>query len=152
MKRFASIICVLTLALWLAACGGEKITLHMQGAVQSNDIRVTPTELVVSGKKLWIKLIVQNATAGTLLIQRDQIVAHLPNGMTLTRAIGSGAWGYVPSHEPYVVPPGAMHPVYFEYDEQGFKWKDIGSVQIDFGGAITNNGQPVVVPPFVISQ
>ncbi len=155
MRKLVSIVCVVTLALTLVACGGGKIVLHMQGPVQSADIHVTPTELIISGKKLWVKLLVQNASSGTLIIQRDQIVAHLPNGQTLTRAIGTGGWGYYgayATHEPYVLPPGAIHPVYVEYEEQGFKWKEMPSAQLDFAGAITRDGQPVVIPPFIVSQ
>ena len=149
------LFCVLILAVALAGCGGGKIILHMQGPVASNDIHVTPTELMVSGKKLWVKLQVQNASGGTLIIQRDAIVAHLPNGQTLTRAMGSGAWGYgygAYAHEPYVLPPGAIHPVYVEFEEQGFKWKEMPSAQLDFAGAITRDGQPVVIPPFIVSH
>ena len=130
--------------------------LHM-APVDSADVHVTPTEIVYSGKKLWIKIMVQNNSKGTLMIQRDQMVAHLPNGQTLSRAVGTGGvgWGYgyaYDTHAPYVLPPGAMHPVNVEFEEQGFKWKEIPSAQIDFGGAITRDGQPVVVPPFVVSR
>ena len=140
----------------VAACGGEKAVLHMQ-PVNTADVHVTPNEIKVSGKKLWVKVMVANASNGTLMIQRDQILAHLPNGQTLTRAIGTGGgygWGYayVDTHAPYVVPPGAMHPVNFEFEEQGFKWSDVPSVQIDFAGAVTRDGQPVAVPAFVVSR
>ncbi len=149
------LFCVAVLAVTLGGCGGGKIILHMQGPVQSADIHVTPTELMISGKKLWVKLQVQNASSGMLMLQRDQIVVHLPNGQTLTRAIGTGGWGYgygYDLHQPYVIPPGAIHPVYVEFEEQGFKWKEIPSAQIDFAGALTRDGQPVAVPPFVVSQ
>jgi hypothetical protein len=151
----------LLLTVTLAACGGGKIVLHMQ-PVATASVNVTPTELVISGKKLWVKIIVQNNTNGTLMLQRDQMVAHLPNGQTVARAMGTygGGWGYGYAyaggyegiHAPYVLPPGAMHPVYVEFEEQGFKWKDIPSATIDFGNGITRDGQPVAVPPFTVSQ
>jgi hypothetical protein len=143
----------IALAFALVACGGSKIILRMQ-PIDTADVNVTPTELMISGKKLWVKLQVQNRSTGTLLIQRDQIVAHLPNGQTLTRAIGSMGWGYgvYDAHVPYVLPPGAIHPIYVEYEEQGFKWKDQPSAQIDFGAAITRDGQPVTVPQFIVSR
>jgi hypothetical protein len=145
------------LALGLVACGGGKIVLRMQPQpLATADVRVTPTELEISGKKLWVKLQVQNLSTGTILIQRDQIIAHLPSGQTLTRAIGTGGWGYgygvYDAHMPYALPPGAIHPVYVEYEEQGFKWKEMPSAQIDFGAAITRDGQPVAVPPFIVSR
>jgi hypothetical protein len=149
----------IALSLALVGCGGGKIVLRMQPQpVDTADVHVTPTELMISGKKLWVKLQVQNLSAGTLLIQRDQIVAHLPNGQTLTRAIGTygGGWGYgygaYEAHMPYALPPGAIHPVYVEYEEQGFKWKEMPSAQIDFGASITRDGQPVAVPPFIVSR
>ncbi len=134
------------LAATVAGCGGGKIILHAQ-PVDSPDIHVTPLDVYVGGKKLWVRLQVTNASQGTLILQRDAMTAHLPNGQTLTRAMGT--YGM---HEPYVLPPGAMHLVYVEFEEQGFKWKDIPSAQVDFAGAITKNGQPVVVPPFLVAR
>ena len=153
------LVYALLLAVTLTACGGGKVVLRMQ-PVQSADIRVTPTDVYLSGKKLWIKILIQNTSSGTLIIQRDQMLAHLPNGQTLTRAMGvyGGGWGYAygggyaGTHEPYVLPPGVMHPVYIEFEEMGFKWKDVPGAQIDFAGAITRDGQPVVVPPFLVSR
>jgi hypothetical protein len=156
MKRFVQ---ASALVVTLSACGGEKAVLHMQ-PVATADVRVTPTELKISGKKLWIKLMVSNSSSGVLMIQRDQIVAHIPGGQTLTRAMGTYGgygWGYgygaeYASHQPYVLPPGAMHPVYVEFEQQGFKWEDIPSAQIDFAGAVTRDGQIVPVPAFVVSR
>jgi hypothetical protein len=158
MNRLLYALILAATLLASAACGGGKVVLRMQ-PVESADIRVTPTDVYLSGKKLWIKILVQNTSSGTLIIQRDQMLAHLPNGQTLTRAMGTyGGWGYgygagyAGIHEPYVLPPGVMHPVYIEFEELGFKWKDIPGAQIDFAGAITRDGQPVVVPPFVVSR
>ena len=134
------------LAAAIAGCGGGKIVLRAQ-AVDSADIRVTPMEVYVGGKKLWVRVTVQNNSRGTLILQRDAMTAHLPNGQTVTRAMGT--YGL---HEPYVLPPGAMHPVYVEFEEQGFKWRDMPSAQIDFNGAITRDGQPVPVPTFLVGR
>ena len=143
MNRF---VYASVLAAALAGCGGGKIVLRAQ-PVDSADVRVTPMEVYVGGKKLWVRVSVQNNSKGTLIVQRDAMTAHLPNGQTLTRAMGSYTL-----HEPYVLPPGAMHPVYVEFEEQGFKWKDMPTAQIDFTGAITRDGQPVPVPAFVVGQ
>lgn len=134
------------LAAALAGCGGGKIPLRAQ-TVDSADVHVTPMEVYIGGKKLWVRITVQNLSKGTLIVQRDAMTAHLPNGQTLTRAMGSYTM-----HEPYVLPPGAMHPVYVEFEEQGFKWKDMPSAQIDFTGAVTRDGQPVAVPPFTVGR
>jgi hypothetical protein len=130
----------------LAGCGGEKIVLHAQ-PLTGPDIGVTPTELRVGGKKLWVKLMVQNNSDGTLILQRDAMTAHLPNGQTLNRAMGS--WG---THEPYVITPHAVHPVFIEFDEQGFKWGDVPSVQLDFSNAVTKDGKPLTIAPFLITR
>jgi hypothetical protein len=130
----------------LAGCGGEKIVMHAQ-PLDSADIRVTPTELRVGGKKLWVKVMVQNTGTGTLILQRDAMTAHLPSGQTVPRAMGG--WGL---HEPYVITPGAVHPVYVEFEEQGFKWSDVPSAQIDFTNAITKDGKPLTVPPFLVTR
>jgi hypothetical protein len=140
------IIYAVIFAVALAACGGGKVVLRAQ-PVDSAEVHVIPLEVYLSGKKLWVRINVQNTSQGTLIIQRDAMLAHLPNGQTLTRAMGS--WGL---HEPYVLPPGAMHPVYVEFEAQGFKWQDMPGAQIDFANGVTLNGQPIVVPPFTVSR
>ncbi len=104
------------LAAALAGCGGEKIVLHAQ-PLDSADIHVQPLDVYVNGKKLWVRVQVTNASKGTLMVQRDAMTAHLPNGQTINRAMGT--YG---THDPYVILPGAMHLVYVEFEEQGFKW------------------------------
>jgi hypothetical protein len=148
------LICCVALAFAVvatAACGGEKVYLRMQN-VDTADVHVVPTEIMISGAKLWVKIMVTNGSQGTLLLQRDQITCHVPNGMTLTRAVGTWGHAYGAGYAPYILPPGAMHPVYIEFEEQGFKWKDMPSAQIDFNTAITKDGQPVAVPPFTVSR
>ncbi len=144
MSRFAfALVAVVTvsLSLSMAACGGGKEYWHAQ-AVTSPDVTVTPTQIWVGGKKLWVRLNVQNGSKGTLIVNRDAIVAHTATGQTVGRA--SGAYT---QHEPYVIMPGSFHPVYVEFEEQGFNWREAGGVQIDLGKAIMKDGQPVVAPP-----
>jgi hypothetical protein len=133
-------------SLALAGCGGEKIVLHTQ-PLDTADIHVTATEARIGGKKLWLKLMIQNNGSGTLIVTRDAMTAHLPNGQTLNRAVGS--WT---SHEPYVITPHGLHPVFVEFEQQGFEWKDVPQAQIDFTNAITKDGQPLSVPPFVVTR
>jgi hypothetical protein len=133
----------LALSLSSVACGGHKEYLHAQ-AVISPDITVTPLQIWIGGKKLWVRVNVQNSSRGTVIVNRDAMTAHLANGQTLSRASGSYT-----QHEPYVIMPGSFHPVYVEFEEQGFKWRDIGGVQIDFTNAVMKDGQPLAVPPLV---
>jgi hypothetical protein len=143
-KLFHTVLLALTVA--VAACGGEKIVLHAQ-PVDSAGVHVQPLDIYVGGKKLWVRLSVTNSGTGTLIVQRDAVVAHTPNGQTIGRA--QGTYGL---HEPYVIPAGGMHLVYVEFEEQGFKWKDMPSATIDFANAVTRDGQPVVVTPFAVSR
>jgi hypothetical protein len=130
----------------IAGCGGEKIVLHAQPA-QNADINITANEVHVGGKKLWLKLMVQNNSNGTLIVQRDAMTVHLPNGQTLNRAMGTYS-----THEPYVITAHAVHPVNIEFEEQGFKWSDVPSAQVDFTNAITKDGQPLAAPPLMVSR
>ena len=145
MNRLIYVV-LLAMTLGLAACGGGKIVLHAQ-PLDSGDVHVQPLDIYYGGKKLWVRLSVTNTSKGTLIVQRDAVVAHLPNGQTVSRAMGT--YGL---HEPYVIPQGGMHLVYVEFEEAGFHWKDIPSAQVDFANAITKDGQPVAVPPFAVSQ
>ena len=133
----------LALSLSSVACGGHKEYLHAQ-AVTSPDITVTPLEIWIGGKKLWVRLNVANNSKGTVIVNRDAVTAHLANGQTVARASGTYT-----QHEPYVIMPGSFHPVYVEFSEQGFNWHAVGAVQIDFTNAIMKDGQPVAVPPVV---
>jgi hypothetical protein len=130
--------------------------------VASADIQVTPTQIVTRGNTLRVKILVKNSSAGTMTLERDKILVHLPSGQTVTRApgvpYGEGLWGSYygyggwVTHEPYVLPPGATHPVDVSFDALGFEWKDVPSAQVDFDGAITRDGQAVFVPPFAVGR
>jgi hypothetical protein len=142
----------MTVALGLTACGGEQ-RLYMQG-IESPDVRVAPGKAVIRGDKLVVKVVVQNSSPSAISIVRDQIVARLPSGQTVTRAVGrpygEGIWSYYGgggwvTHEPYVLAPGATREVDVAFKEVGFDWRDITAVAIDFDGAITRGGAPVTL-------
>jgi hypothetical protein len=148
------------LVLTLAACT-PGIVLHGQ-PVDSARIRVSPTEVGLSGAKLSVKLVVENSSETTLVIRPDQIVVRLSTGQVVTRAAGKpygeGIWGSYyggggwVTHDPDVLPPGTRRAVDVEYEELGFVWADFPSVQVDFDGAVTRDGQPVVLPALVVSR
>ena len=126
------------------ACGGHKEYLHAQ-TVTSPDVVVTPIEIWIGGKKLWVRFSVQNNSKGILVVNRDAMTAHLANGQTVNRASGTYT-----QHGPTMIAPGSFHPVYVEFQEEGFSWHDVGGAQIDLTNAVMRDGQPVAVPPLVV--
>ena len=123
---------------------------------------MTPTEVGLSGAKLSVKLVVENTSETTLVVRPDQIVVRLSTGQVVTRdagkPYGEGIWGSYyggggwVTHEPDVLPPGTRHAVNVEYEELGFAWTDFPSVKVDFDGAVTRDGEPVVLPALVVSR
>jgi hypothetical protein len=149
----------LLLAFLLAACTPTAV-LHAQ-PVASPDVQVTPVEVATRGGQLSVKLVVRNTSNATLLIQRDQIVVRLPFGDTVTREVGrlylAGLWGAHPgdhwrTHAPDVLPPGTAHTIDLDYEQRSFEWKDVGSVRVDFDGAITRGAERVDVPALVVTR
>jgi hypothetical protein len=144
MKLAYALPCVFALSLSsLTGCGGHKEYMHAQ-AVTSPDITVQPLEIWIGGKKLWVRVNVQNNSKSVVVVNRDAMTAHLGNGRTVGRAMGSYT-----QHEPYNIMPGSFHPVYVEFSQEGFNWHEVGPVQIDFTGAVLKDGAPVAVPPLV---
>ena len=102
------LLAVFVLASLLSACGGGK---HFWAAQPVNGpVSIQPEEVWVHHSKLWVRTNVVNGTDQPIMIDRDQIVARLPNGAMVHRASGSAT-----VHAPYVVPPGASHAVYVEF-------------------------------------
>ncbi len=147
MIRFSHVLFFLLVALSfpLAAAGCSHKEYLAAQAIATPDVTVTPLEIWIGGKKLWVRLSVQNNAKSAIIVNRDAMTAHLANGQTVTRA--SGAYT---QHEPYVIVPGSAHPVFVEFEEQGFAWRDVGGAQIDFTNAITKDSQPVSVPLLVV--
>lgn len=141
-KLFASLVLVSTI---LLACGGGKqfwSAQPVQGAVS-----ISPEQIWIAHNKLWVRVVVTNGTQMPIMINRDQIVARLPNGMVLQRAQGTYT-----QHFPYTVLPGGVQPVYVEFFSQGFDWHTVPNAQVDFTPGTTANGQPVQVPPLVVTN
>ncbi len=131
--RFVALFAVLA----LVAC--TKSYLHADVA-QAEGVVVQPLETWIGGHKLWVRVDVVNEGQEAITVNRDAIVARLPSGQVVGRAVGR--WT---QHEAYVVPPQATHPVYVEFEEAGFDWDRTPSVTIDFGHALMRGNQPIVV-------
>lgn len=129
----------------LVACGGGKHFWLAQA--QPGPITIQPQEVWAHGHKLWVRASVVNGTAQPILVDRDQIIARLPNGAVVHRAMGTYT-----QHAPYMIPPGGGHEVYVEFAEEGFDWHDVPTAQIDFSPGVLVNGQPVTVPPLAVTN
>ncbi len=143
-KLFAMVLVVVSSSL-LFACGGGKRDWAAQAA--PGPIAIQAEEVWVRGHKLWVRVNVMNGTAQPIMVDRDQIVARLPNGAVVHRAQGTYT-----QHAPYMIPPGAGHPVYVEFAGEGFDWTAVPSAQIDFSPGVTMNGQPMAVPPLAVTN
>jgi hypothetical protein len=121
----------------LLAC--SKTYLHAETA-RGDGVTVQPTQVWIGGHKLWVRVNVMNESPEPILVDRDAIVARLPNGQTVERAVGRTSL-----HGAYTVPPGGFHAVYVEFEERGFDWDTVPSVTIDFTRGITRGGMPVRV-------
>jgi len=142
MKKLLSI---LALAVVLA-CGGGKHYWQAQPA-QGGPITIQPEQIWVAHGKLWVRTNVVNGTGQPIMINRDAIVARLPNGAVVHRAAGSAT-----IHAPYLIPPGGAHAVYVEFYADGLDWQTVPNAQVDFSPGLTVNGQPMAVPPLMVSQ
>jgi len=127
------------LATLLIACGGGKTYMRAQ-TVQSAGVLVQPTDVWIGGHKLWVRVDLANQGPAPLIVNRDAIVARLPNGQTVPRAVGRTT-----VHNEYMIPPGASHAVWVEFEEAGFDWHAVPQVTIDFTPAVMRAGQPVPV-------
>jgi hypothetical protein len=143
LKVFSTLLLVSSLTL---ACGGGGKHFWSAQPV-SGPITIQPQEIWAHGGKLWVRTMVTNGTQAPINIDRDQVVARLPNGAVAHRAAGAYTL-----HAPYMVPPGGVHEVYVEFGAEAGPWRDVPSAQIDFSAAITSNGQPVQVPPLTVAN
>jgi hypothetical protein len=141
-----TVLYALFFAVALAACGGPKEYMRAE-TVTTADVRILPIQVWTGGGKLWVRVTVVNSSPSTILVIRDAVRVHLPNGAVLGRATGSTSL-----HNPYSIPPGGAHAVYVEFEAQGFDWQDVGSAQVDFVNAIMKDGQPIAVPAMGVTR
>lgn len=130
----------------VAACGPGKEMLQAQ-PLDAGGIKVMPEQVYVDDDKLFVRVTVLNGTQQMITVMRDQIDAKLPDGNVIHRSQGSFS-----THQPYMIPPGGAHAVYVDFQAQGFDWRLVPSVQIDFSNGVLTNGNPTPMPPFVVSH
>lgn len=121
----------------LLAC--SKHYFHADTA-EYEGVTVQPMEVWTSSHKLWVRAMVINSGTQPIMVNRDAVVARLPSGMVVPRAIGRTSL-----HGVYFVPGGLSHPVYVEFEEHGFDWDTVAAATIDLSGAVTREGQPLPI-------
>lgn len=107
-------------------------------SVSYEGVSLQPNEVWISGHKLWVRATVINTGTQPIQVDRDAVLARLPSGPVVGRAMG-----VTTVHAPYVILGGMSHPVYVEFHESGFDWDHVQQATIDFTGAITREGQPL---------
>ena len=90
--------------------------------------------------KVWFKLTVTNSTGKFLIIDRNQILARLPDGTERSRE--TGTWGAMWADQKYLVQPGQSHELNVEYEVP------FGApVSLELKG-FTVDGKPIPLPAF----
>jgi hypothetical protein len=138
-------VCTFAMSLSVVGCGSKEY-LRAQ-SIATPDVTVTPLQVWIGGKKLWVRVNIQNNGRSMIAVDRDAMTARTAAGQTVPRAIGTYT-----QHEPYNILPGSFHPVYVEFEEAGFDWRDAGVVQVDFSHSILRDGQAVPVPLLAVSH
>jgi hypothetical protein len=144
MIRQVRLLALLSLLALLALPGCSKHYFHADVA-QYEGVTVQPMEIWTSGHKLWVRVMVTNSGTQPILVNRDAIVARLPSGQVVGRAMGTTT-----IHNTYVVPTGMSQKVYVEFPEAGFIWDMIPQATIDFSAGMTREGQPLPVRLVVV--
>ena len=124
--------------LFSVACGGRQVWV---GQAVSGPVSIQPQKAWFEGGKLWVRTIVVNNTGQAITINRDAIIARLPNNTRVPRANST-------SHEPYFLASGGAHDVNLEFEGD---FSNVANAEVDFSPGVTLNGQPMQVPPLVVS-
>src|SRR4051812_32535533 len=90
----------------LVGCGGARSYWAAQPiAVQG--LVIQPFEVYARGRLLNVRANLTNQGSLPVIVDRDAVTLVLPNGRVISRSQGTFT-----QHSPYVVPPGATHPVF----------------------------------------
>jgi hypothetical protein len=105
-------------------------------------VMVSPRELFLKDNKIWLRLTVINNTGKVMVLDKNQILAHLPDGRTLSRALGTfGKYA-----RPAVVQPGLSHDLNIEYEMGPAPME----VTIDFNLGFIVDGKTQPLGPYVV--
>ena len=141
MIRYVHLLTLLSL---FALLGCSKHYFHADVA-EYEGVTVQPMQITTSAHKLWVKVMVTNSGTQPIVVNRDAIVARLPSGQVIGRAMGTYT-----VHDAYFIPGGMSHEVYVEFHEAGFDWDTVPQVTIDFSRGMTRNGQRLPIQMGVV--
>jgi hypothetical protein len=130
----------------LAGCGGGKVYWNAQ-PVAVQGLVVQPFEVYARGRLLNVRTNVSNQGSLPVVIDRDAVTLILPNGRMISRSQGTFT-----QHTPYVLAPGATHPVFVDFRSEDFNWRDFPEAQVNWQSAVTVNGMPIAIAPMLIRQ
>ncbi len=133
MSKSVTLALVAALAVTTLGCAREY--LHAS-SVAYEGVSVEPSQVWISGHKLWVRAVVINSGTQPIQVSRDAMIARVPSGQVVSRALGTTT-----VHDVYFIPGGAAHAVYVEFHEAGFDWNTVPQATIDFSNAITRDGQ-----------
>lgn len=127
----------------VAGCGAS---VHYSGppTQQAAGVTLNTSKIRYDGEKLWLEFTVLNNTSKQLVVDRNQIVAKLPDGRQVSRETGS--WGAMWADVTYKIPPGVSHALHVEYRVP----KDTPTVTLILKGFILD-GQPLDLPDYVVT-
>ncbi len=126
-----------------AGCGGS---VHYSGPPthQAAGITLNTNKIRYDGEKLWLEFTVLNNTSKALVVDRNQILAKLPDGRQLSRETGS--WGAMWADVHYNIGPGLSHALHIEYRVPN----NTPTVALVLKGFILD-GQPIELPDYVVT-
>ena len=132
LRLFAMLVVV-----GMIACG--KTYLHA-AAAQNEGVTVQPMQVWIGGHKLWVRVNVVNEGSEPIVVDRDAVVARLPDGQAVGRSVGRTSL-----HGTYFIPPQSSHPVFVEFEETDFDWDRVGRATIDFTPGLRRGTQPIAM-------
>ena len=144
MNTRRSILCLFPLALALGACGhGHQAWLAQP--VVAGGIQIQAADAYSDGHRLHVRAMVFNNGPVPIQVNRDAVVAILPDGRSIPRGQGMTS-----THTIYTIMPGLSHEAFVDFPAQGFAWRDLPGAQVNWSNGITINGMPVQLPPTVL--
>ena len=128
-----------------ASCGGGRIPWRA-APIQGSGIMVTPTETYVQGHLLNVRTTFMNQGPLPITVNRDAVQLIMPDGRVVARSSGTYT-----QHTPYVIMPGMSHAVWVDFRAEGWRWQELPGAQVNWGPAVSVNGQPVAIGPMALA-
>jgi hypothetical protein len=135
------------LALAFASSGCVRVGLFAPPTTLGGVLQVRTFDAYARGDKVWVKTYVTNVSPQPIMVDRDGWSLKLPGNLVLPRASGTTT-----QHRPYMLPPGAGHEVFVDF--QGPMDLDtLPQVTLVVGGVtVGNEPAPRVIGEIPLSQ